>query len=98
MKTNFPGWVTCPVCQGTGKQQVAGDLAKFWPQYAGQGWMDCRNCGGQTMGGVAHGSVPVRPGTEVGCTHEYEGHQAGNCYRTYVCKHCHDRYSIDSGG
>ncbi len=55
--------LTCPVCNGTCRQAVdatgkpLGQLSEHprWPQYAARGWMECRNCGGQTMSLTATG-------------------------------------------
>jgi len=89
---------TCPVCSGT-KRKPAGDNP-YKKQFAGYDpetdtlW--CDNCGGQTMYAVATGLVRLRPdGTP--CAHDYAGEQTGRCYYSYVCKHCGDFYSIDSG-
>jgi len=107
MKTNIkerPMGV-CPVCNGSGKQlldpagRVIGQPSEakfFWPQYAAEGFMECRNCGGQTMGGVASGHVYLRPSGEP-CSHDWQGSSAGNCLHRYDCVHCGDRYYIDSG-
>lgn len=96
----------CPICNGSGKQLLAPTTGRvigrppetryYWPQYAERGWMECRNCGGQTMGGVASGRVYLRPdGTP--CAHDFKGHNAGRCLSRYECSHCGDRYDIDSG-
>jgi hypothetical protein len=96
----------CPVCNGSGKQlldpagRVIGQPASdksYWPQYAADGHMECRNCGGQTMGGRASGRVYLRPDGKP-CAHEFTGTKAGNCYWRYSCDLCGDHYSIDSGG
>lgn len=87
----------CPVCSGTGRVP-AGDYkykAIISGYDAATDTQSCRNCGGQTMYGVASGQVPLRPdGTP--CKHEYEGRNAGRCYTIYTCKHCGDKYDIDS--
>ena len=33
----------------------------------------------------------------VPCTHSYTSTNAGRCLTGYTCKHCGDRYQIDSG-
>ena len=88
---------TCPVCNGSGHTPVAAD-DPHWPQYRKQGWMECQNCGGQTMMSKGLGITPKRaPDDEMGCLHEFVGSKAGRCYYVYHCKHCSARYDIDSG-
>lgn len=86
----------CPVCNGTGRAPYD---PNHWFRYdydKATNTVCCYNCGGQTMSLKATGRVPLRPdGTP--CHHKYRGHAAGRCYTTYVCEHCGDRYSIDSG-
>jgi hypothetical protein len=88
----------CPVCTGTGRvpcpeAQRQYNLAGYDPA---TDTLACDNCGGQTMSCHGTGRVLVRPdGTP--CRHEYTGSQAGRCYWQYTCRHCGDRYSIDSG-
>jgi hypothetical protein len=71
------------------------------PYADGQGYEEggtfpCTNCGGQTMSIRGTGVVPLREdGTP--CLHEYTHTLAGRCYHRYDCKHCGDRYYIDSG-
>jgi hypothetical protein len=73
---------TCPACQGT--------------RLAPDGHSACKNCGGQTMSGVATGKVRTRPdGTA--CIHEHKGQEAGRCATRFTCSHCGDGYLIDSG-
>jgi hypothetical protein len=88
---------TCPACNGT-KRVPAGDN----PHKACVSGYDkstdtneCRNCGYQYMCSTAKGVVPLRPdGTP--CLHEYESWDAGRCLTGHICKHCGDRYDIDS--
>jgi len=89
---------TCPVCNGTGRRP-AGD-AKYKSVVAGYDantdTFACNNCGGQTMWGKPTGKSVLRDdGTP--CTHEYVSQNAGRCLTNYTCKHCGDRYQIDSG-
>jgi hypothetical protein len=56
----------------------------------------CNNCGGQYMFGRATGQVRLNNAGEP-CTHSYSGETAGRCLTEYTCKHCGDRYQIDSG-
>lgn len=96
--------LTCPVCNGTCRQELdasgkpVGQASDYprWPQYAKQGWMDCRNCGGQTMSMAASGKTYARRDTGEPCRHEYVGQNAGRCYTIFTCKHCPDQYDIDS--
>ena len=88
---------TCPVCNGS-KRKPAGDN-KYKKSIAtydeATDTFACTNCGGQTMALTATGLVRLRPdGTP--CTHEYIHKQLGNCWHGYKCKHCGDRYDIDS--
>lgn len=95
----------CPKCHGTtrvavdatGKPVDQAPPYPRWPQYAAQGFMECQNCGGQSMAGKARGYTKLRsPEADEGCLHEYMGITRGNCYTVYTCKHCGDRYDIDS--
>lgn len=96
--------LTCPACNGTKRQEVdatgqpVGQATDYprWPQYAKQGWMECRNCGGQTMSRAATGlTYPHRDNGEP-CRHEYTGQTIGRCLTQYACKHCPDVFDIDS--
>lgn len=98
-----PGQGLCPVCNGTGRAEAdfeVGDSARQHGWYgfqADDGKITCRNCGGQTMYGKATGLTRLRAdGTP--CKHEYGGqrHPSWRCYNIYTCKHCGDRYDIDS--
>ena len=60
------------------------------------GTLPCGNCGGSTMSGKATGRVYLREdGTP--CSHQWDVVQAGRCYHKYSCRHCPDKFSIDSG-
>jgi hypothetical protein len=88
----------CPVCNGSGRKP-AGDN-KYKNVIAGYDketdTFQCTNCGGQYMFGRPTGEVNARPdGTP--CTHEYSSKNVGRCLTEYTCKHCGDRYQIDSG-
>jgi len=93
----------CPVCNGTGRVPVDSTGRPLhqttpyprWPQYAVIGEMECRNCGGQTMGGVGSGLARNRPDGEP-CVHQYTATNAGRCYTRHECKLCGDTYHIDS--
>lgn len=91
------GYGVCPVCNGT--KRVSASNEKYKHIIAGYDketdTLACRNCGGQTMFGSPSGEVKLRSdGTP--CKHEYEGVTRGRCYTVYTCKHCGDRYDIDS--
>lgn len=92
---------TCPVCNGTGHMYCPDNIRQYgvrngWYGYrAEDDTVTCTNCGGQTMGGRAFGTVRLRKdGTP--CKHEYVGHNKGRCWTGYTCKHCGDTYDIDS--
>ena len=85
----------CPVCNGTKLVELT-EQEKTYSWNKGKTHHACRNCGGQTMSGVASGESKLRDdGTP--CVHEYVGEQRGRCYVVYYCKHCGYQYSIDSG-
>ena len=93
--------VVCPVCSGSLRQPC--DPAKDASYYR---WMlsydkenhtvRCGNCGGQYQYGAPTGEVNARPDGS-GCVHEYESETIGRCLTRHTCKHCNDRYVIDSG-
>ena len=95
---------TCPVCNGNiwipcePKDSWMKDF-KYLSYYDPlTNTKQCRNCGGQTMFGVATGMTNIDPNTGLGCVHEYNGEKRGNCYHVYTCKHgCGFQYDIDSG-
>jgi monoamine oxidase len=99
------GMAVCPKCNGTKHQAVdatgkpidqATDYPR-WPQYAERGWMECRNCGGQSMSQTARGFTSINPATGLGCLHQFRGENAGRCYTVYTCTlGCGARYDIDS--
>lgn len=89
---------TCPVCSGT-TRVPAGDN-KYKSVIAGydkeSDTFACTNCGGQYMFGRPTGQVYVDNSGQP-CKHEYTGKTVGRCLTEYNCKHCGDRYQIDSG-
>jgi len=89
---------TCPVCRGSGRV-AAGDY-KYKSVIAGYDQatdtLPCTNCGGQYMYGSPKGQVRLRDNGEP-CVHEYTSQTVGRCLTEYTCKHCGDRYQIDSG-
>ena len=98
------GYAVCPCCHGTKRVALteSDDWMRKWK--GGLSYYDpetdtktCQNCGGQTMFGQALGYTKKRPGTDVGCLHEWTGRDAGRCYTIYTCKHCRSTYDIDSG-
>lgn len=90
---------TCPVCHGSCRRAYTGDTryASVVATYdAATNTVACDNCGNQYMYSSAKGEVNLnRDG--VPCTHVYTGENAGRCLTTYTCRHCGDRYQIDSG-
>lgn len=96
--------LVCPVCNGTARQALdstgkpveQAEPYPRWPQFAAQGWMACRNCGGQTMSLIATGKTYPRNDTGEPCKHEFVGRNAGRCYTVFTCKHCPETYEIDS--
>lgn len=93
---------TCPICAGSGRRPCPDNLRadgvkRGWYNYnAEDDTIPCNNCGGQTMSGKATGKVRLRPDM-FPCVHEYTGRNVGRCLNEYTCKHCGDRYQIDSG-
>ena len=91
---------TCPVCNGTlrepaGESPWASSCAGYH-RYTHT--FPCSNCGAQYMFGTPTGLV--RHNAEgIPCTHDYEEDRSArrNCYHVYICKHCGDRFDIDSG-
>lgn len=88
----------CPVCNGSGRVP-AGDY-KYKNVIAGydkeSDTLRCTNCGGQYMYGNPKGIVRLDQDGEP-CRHEYTSKTVGRCLTEYTCKHCGDRYQIDSG-
>ena len=98
VRVSREGYGVCPCCLGTGRVP-AGDY-KYKHVIAGYDLqtdtLACTNCGGQYMYGQPRGEVRLRAdGTP--CKHEYTSSNAGRCLTNYECKHCGDRYQIDSG-
>jgi len=89
---------TCPVCNGS-TRKPAGDN-KYKHVIAGYDkdtdTFACDNCGSQYMYSRSTGEVKLNK-EGVPCTHSYVSSNAGRCLTNYVCKHCDDRYQIDSG-
>ena len=93
---------TCPVCNGTTRMPCPDYMSESskrngWYGYrADDNMVDCTNCGSQYMFGSPTGQVRLRPdGTP--CAHEYTSANVGRCLTQYTCKHCDDRYLVDSG-
>lgn len=61
------------------------------------GGLPCRNCGGQTMGGIATGRAKIDPATGKGCLHEFFSEKRAPCYYLLTCHKCGEHYDIDSG-
>lgn len=74
----------CPVCLGS----------KSVPSESG--FSPCRNCGGQRMYGTPSGEVRLRPDGDP-CRHDYSSRDVGRFLTSFDCRHCGDRYQIDSG-
>ena len=89
----------CPCCKGSGRRPVPAEAQRYktvMASYdAATDTFACVNCGGQYMYGKASGQVRLNK-EGVPCVHVYEGVSRGRCYTEYTCKHCGDRYSIDS--
>ena len=89
----------CPVCNGSLRRPVPAESQRYKHVCAGYDaatdTFACNNCGGQTMFGRPTGQVNLNQAGEP-CTHSYEGVNAGRCYTKYTCKHCGDKYDIDS--
>ena len=89
---------TCPVCNGTSRAPApeVSHKSVLLGYNGADDTVPCRNCGGQTMSGIATGETRIRPdGTP--CRHEYQGRDAGRCLVEYACTRCGDAYSIDLG-
>ena len=93
----------CPKCNGTLFRPCPDNMREYgishgWYGYrAADDTVPCDNCGAQKMFSSATGVVPLRNDNGMPCLHEYEGQKIGNCLHRYTCKHCGDRYEIDSG-
>lgn len=101
-QTTPDGCAVCPACHGTGRRPVPEANRKYVDIVVGYDKVTdtlvCNNCGGQTMSLRARGYTKKRkPKDTEGCTHEYVGHRAGNCYWVYNCKHCASSCDVDSG-
>lgn len=88
----------CPICNGTGRRPAGDNQYK----HVISGYdketdtFGCNNCGGQYMYGTPRGEVRLNS-EGVPCTHHYISKNVGRCLTEYTCKHCGDRYQIDSG-
>ena len=89
----------CPCCNGSGRRPVPAEAQRWKTVCAGYDaatdTFTCHNCGGQYMYGRATGEVNLNKDGEP-CTHAYEGVTAGRCWTKYTCKHCGDKYDVDS--
>jgi hypothetical protein len=89
---------TCPVCSGSGRVPAGDNKHKH--VIAGYDKLtdtfECRNCGGQYQWGRPTGTVNMDYSGQP-CVHDYTGENVGRCLTEYTCKHCGDRYKIDSG-
>jgi predicted RNA-binding Zn-ribbon protein involved in translation (DUF1610 family) len=87
------------VCGGTTRRPVPAEEQRHKTVCAGYDaatdTFTCRNCGGQYIFGKATGKVNLNQ-AGVPCTHAYEGVNAGRSYTKYTCKHCGDKYDVDS--
>lgn len=91
---------TCPVCNGSKRMPCPDHMRPYtksgwWGYRAEDDCVDCSNCGSQYMLGRPTGEVRLRP-DGVPCTHSYSSETVGRCLTQYTCKHCGDRYQIDS--
>lgn len=102
MNEPLSGHAVCPVCLGTKRRVVRPEEEQYKKIFSGYDketdTLACGNCGGQTMSGRAQGFTKIDPKTGLGCSHEYKGRNAGNCYTIYTCMKCGSSYDIDSGG
>lgn len=89
----------CPVCSGSLRKPYNGEM-RYAHVIAGYNketnTLPCDNCGGQYMFGRPTGQVNMDYSGQP-CKHEYTGQNVGRCLTEYTCKHCGDRYQIDSG-
>lgn len=90
----------CPVCNGTCRvpptERQQAYKKSVYNYDAETDTFPCQNCGGQRQWGVATGQVRLNKEGQP-CTHKYKSHNIGRCLTQYVCEHCGDSYSIDSG-
>lgn len=88
---------TCPVCSGSGRVKATATYKHVMAGYDKESdTLPCQNCGGQYMYGTPRGVVNMDYSGQP-CVHEYVGKNVGRCLTEYTCKHCGDRYQIDSG-
>ena len=94
----------CPVCNGdlrvavpTGKEWMRND--RGWYSYDTKtDTVNCGNCGSQYMFGRPTGEVPVNRNGQP-CRHEYTMYRPYGPFHglsNHTCKHCDDKFSIDS--
>lgn len=88
----------CPKCNGTGRMNAQDTPYKaMYPNYdKDTDTLPCNNCGAQYMYGTPTGKVLLNK-QNVPCLHEYTESNIGRCLTQYICKHCNDRYIVDSG-
>lgn len=87
---------TCPKCEGSARMPANERNRMCYGYDKATDTLPCNNCGGQTMSLKATGQTTVDPATGLGCLHEVQGRQAGNCYWVYTCSKCKFNYAIDS--
>ena len=88
---------TCPVCSGHGRVPATSTYKKVMAGYDEKtDTLPCQNCGGQYQWGRPSGEVNIDYSGQP-CVHDYSGENVGRCLTEYTCKHCGDRYKIDSG-
>lgn len=91
------GYGICPVCNGTKLIELtAEEREQPWYKKKNTTHRDCGNCGGQYMYSRGSGEVRLNKDGEP-CRHSYTSQNVGRCLTEYTCKHCGDRYQIDSG-
>ena len=89
------GYGVCPVCNGTCEVELTNEeKTRSWNK--GHTHCSCHNCGGQYMYSNSRGEVRLNS-EGAPCTHSYTSTNDGRCLTGYTCKHCGDRYQIDSG-
>jgi hypothetical protein len=89
------GYGICPICNGTCQIELT-DQEKRFGATRDKTHRPCHNCGGQYMYSSAKGEVRLNT-DGIPCTHSYTSTNDGRCLTGYTCKHCGDRYQIDSG-
>ena len=88
------GFCRCPKCSGTTFIPLT-EKEKTYSWNKGRDTRKCDNCGGQYQSCSPRGYVKKLPdGT--GCSHLYVSAKVRNCLTEYTCKHCNEKYQIDS--